>query len=829
MPKCNHSEFKKLLRKRKQWNSPFLDDNEKIFFCHRTKRVFRRYEDFALQTVANSCTIWRCQITGRENLIYDEALNSEKHALDKLSLNENLRPVVLIFIKTVKQTSLQNLCSLTYEFIEHRFFVNEIVKLKKSSKRRQTFRITNVKPKSSQLHSIDNIAFKPDQVEYTIKSNNDETKLNGIIVQFDQIKRFVNTVKIQLLKKFIEKNVVSINGILYPKHETFQKYVESKNLSLNDFFVGQIPRFFCFRRDKFIQENALMLSKTTDDLERFDQKLLPKYEKVSTYLSDEYFGDVIMLSEFLHSFSKILSFKRIISLPELIRAFTTLEINGPLYEILINLLKTIFNLQKNEESKYPIRYTTFEENKHDLKLNKAMNDAHKMHLHLSGSFHMKPFQLPLNLSTLSEVLRLHFLSSGANVTDPSSKEDPGLMFCIEQPRIIESLKTLNIYELPIRDVFEIVNTLIAQILTYSSVIKIVNSKMSKLSELKLELKRNFYLQMQHDQAVQTRNDFREINKTRKLTNDIFELKPFLGIDRCYRKYYVLKSIPGVFVEHPFDCPDECLKNPPTNVRSFIDHPQSKFLIEKFLNNLYNKLRTEQKSSKTINNNDLEYNDLNNPLGIDEDLNRIESRHPISSQYELMMCTGCPTNCIVHGVKNPDQQRWAYIYKEEDIDALIESLNPNGERESKLKTNLSTMRDLIVNHTRNCPVEVLSIKSSINEKLNLSKKNHLNQELYKELIKQILKLERNIVECKLRRKDSCLKLEMPNITEDQVLEVSMCVKEIAMSVLKLKQSINAKFFKYENLTVWENSLLASTSFSQVFLHMHVLDRSIRWKP
>ncbi|XP_055851360.1 bromodomain adjacent to zinc finger domain protein 1A-like [Episyrphus balteatus] len=860
MPLCNHEEFKQLLRLGKR--QKFRDENEKVFYCGTTKRIFRNYEQYAFQVLANSSTIWKCRVTGCENLTYEEALKSEQLALkSKHTLNENLCSVVLIFIKTVKQSSLKNVRSLCYEFIRNRFFVNERVKVLKESYKKTAFIITNVKAKSIILSSSDNISYeyKPDQVEYTVKNENVNSCIE-LTVEFEQIKRYRNALTFTFLKEFIEQNVINVDNILLPEPESYKKYVTDKNLSFDKVFIGKIPSFYNYERDKFVKEKSMILCKQTDDLERFDQKLLPKYEQVSTNIPIEYFGDAIMLNEFLHTFSKILCHKKSIDLSELTRVLTTIEIDGPLSEILINLLQTIFNFQKEEESEYPVWYTSIDENKFEIKPLKAMNEAYKTHFYISSHFSMKLYDLPLNTFTLSEVLRLHLLSSGAPVKDAtemfrqmyrsgySSKEDPGLLFCIEQPHILDSLKSLSIFQLPTPHICQIINTLTAQILSYSPAINMIDKQMNRITQLKIEIEANRLLKKHLNKTIQTRVDSKEINKTRKLSNNIFGFKPFLGMDRAYRRYYVLRSIPGIFVEHPLDTLNECLQNPPTNVPSFVDHPKQKNLNERYLTKLYNKVRRNQTkhSSKSQNNNNLEYKNLNNQTlndtqKIEEEfkITEDETNTKLPSQYELMMCTGSSTNCLVHDVNNSDRQRWAYFYKEEHIDAVIQSLNPFGERESKLKKSLSMMRDLIVDHVKNCPVERLSLNGSPGEKLfdqNPISTEELNEVLQDELRNQIFKLTNQIIACNLRTKiqikhnpicsqdNNDVKLDSRN----QELEIIWkCVQELCLLLLSVKQNIKEIYLKHQNLEQWEISLMESTSFSQVFLHLNILDRGILW--
>ena len=71
-----------------------------------------------------------------------------------------------------------------------------------------------------------------------------------------------------------------------------------------------------------------------------------------------------------------------------------------------------------------------------------------------------------------------------------------------------------------------------------------------------------------------------------------------------------------------------------------------------------------------------------------------------------LCTADPETCKVH-TKDTGRPKWSFIYREEDLDALIAGLNERGERESALKENLILFKSKISQNLKACPVYLLN--------------------------------------------------------------------------------------------------------------------------
>jgi bromodomain adjacent to zinc finger domain protein 1A len=102
--------------------------------------------------------------------------------------------------------------------------------------------------------------------------------------------------------------------------------------------------------------------------------------------------------------------------------------------------------------------------------------------------------------TVSEILRLHLISSGGGSSELRTKwryqqrggysaaDDPGVQLRQEDPHILHALSHSTVYELPVGDKMKVIKCLCHQILTYASIRDILEEKSTKLIHLRQELK-----------------------------------------------------------------------------------------------------------------------------------------------------------------------------------------------------------------------------------------------------------------------------------------------------------------------------------------------------
>ncbi|XP_064104311.1 bromodomain adjacent to zinc finger domain protein 1A-like [Macrobrachium nipponense] len=75
---------------------PNLQDTDTVFYSDITNEVFTDYEDYWARLVLCHAMVWTCELTGRPNLTYAEAVESENRARKCLAnVPEELRKPML--------------------------------------------------------------------------------------------------------------------------------------------------------------------------------------------------------------------------------------------------------------------------------------------------------------------------------------------------------------------------------------------------------------------------------------------------------------------------------------------------------------------------------------------------------------------------------------------------------------------------------------------------------------------------------------------------------------------------------------------------------------
>nr|NP_536734.2 ATP-dependent chromatin assembly factor large subunit [Drosophila melanogaster]AAF57200.1 ATP-dependent chromatin assembly factor large subunit [Drosophila melanogaster] len=1057
MPICKREGFD--LNQKEGKNETF-HDNDQVFCCYITKRIFRDYEHYFRHVMVINSTVWQCEATGKENLTYEEAVKSERAARKKMEqFKQSLRAPVLLVVEHAQQSAVNTLNMIVAKFLRKRYFIGEEVSVQ--AKKNATYTVLGVKLDKNMPEPLNGIYEDTDNLVYRLRPNKGDPSAE-LDLPFRQLRRSRMEFNLENLSMFIKSNVSRVDGLLRPKPEAYKQYVTDPGVNFSTIFIGKMPRYSPakikkpdgkkqstlnkyivageataakskakaksdakslaeelerVKREKEaklielekqkaekkaqlierVENECNLLLQKTDDLERTDQKVLPRYRQIVTLLPEHLLGDAFMMREFMHTYTGLLSgievFRQNLSFYEMTRALTAREIAGPLSDILLVLLGTVFDLQKEEEEECAVTYLDRAAQTQEPYW--SMAQAAKSHLYAKRHFSFKVNELPLDALTLSEVLRLHLLGSGAFVNEKaerwrvmyrngySSKEDPGLELRLEHSHILRILKNHSVYQLKFKDIMLLIRCLMSQIMTYSGTINLIEERMEQTAKARqdlralvvgenkrlaaVEINRKKLTQMHHLEVNGVEPEKREalVEKLKKsiaelhaqsdqqhrkhelqmlkLHSQLFNFLVYLGMDRCYRKYYVLESMPGIFVEHSPDSLDTCLEQPITNksqieIRQQSALPKNRKDLRVYLLKLYgdDEKKTKKKAKHSLENKENQEHRLN---GSAEPMD-VESDSPEApTHFELLMCSGDKRSCIVHDSRNGQRQRWAYIYKAEEIDELIKALNPNGLREYELLQELSVLRSLIEQHAKTCPVDLLSLEnetmrkkfmaameSETNRKygeanFGLPNGTDLNEVMRLHLVDRIIQFENDIytgdlgrlkvkdmekwrsdllggnydAQCKLQwgpggkledeagsdneshetheEDDGALlgkyarkpyrdpgmylaasadtkPLPDSDDEEDQhtnAVSIPIAVHNMASALLQVEQAIGKRFLKEpygmkkwdpkqealklacdSRLHQWEVSLMESTSFAQVFLHLNILHDCIQWR-
>lgn len=537
---------------------------------------------------------------------------------------------------------------------------------------------------------------------------------------------------------------------------------------------------------KFIRE----WNRQREDLECEDLKVLPDPTPVVTKLSNKHFGDMLMVMEFLHSFTESLKVKDFfpagVNLEMLERALVEPEVVGPLNDLLQLLLSALFEMQEDEEDALEDPVDLAEpvggnNEDGDVTTSEALRIASAAAA-WSQTFQGKPLsKVELDSVVLTEVLRLHLLQSGNRAGDMSSewrftqrggyttRDDPGLVWKMDNMNILKNLSTISVYELPAEDKLSILTCLINQILTYVAMRDVIEERMEKTKQVRVELhfadreisrkekemieqgrkkrKKNNVTETEEPKAEgeneeseeeeetaeqkaarlaqEKKNNSdkqREIQKRKnQLMDDMMGHTNLpIGTDRAHRRYWLFASLPGLFVEHDERFAGTCLSKP-------TPHNLELTKMEDTLSYVC-KLFEEERNGGSDKENDGDAETVPvTPMGSPSkkllaEKNQKAAGSPIKSpshqsqQAEeeskvlinhsvLFTCNADPDTCPVHATK-VERTTWSFYLKDQ-LDSLIEQLSTRGYRESELRTILIQSKDRVVHSLEYCPISKLN--------------------------------------------------------------------------------------------------------------------------
>ncbi|MED6269148.1 Bromodomain adjacent to zinc finger domain protein 1A [Characodon lateralis] len=105
-----------------------LRPEEEVFLCKITHEIFRSYDEFFERTILCNSLVWSCALTGRADLTYLEAVESERRAKQSLQSFPQALVVPMLHLAALSShCRLSELCEDVYAFVKDRFFPGEIV------------------------------------------------------------------------------------------------------------------------------------------------------------------------------------------------------------------------------------------------------------------------------------------------------------------------------------------------------------------------------------------------------------------------------------------------------------------------------------------------------------------------------------------------------------------------------------------------------------------------------------------------------------------------------------------------------------------------------
>ncbi|KAM6202836.1 bromodomain adjacent to zinc finger domain protein 1A [Rhynchocyon petersi] len=260
-------------------------------------------------------------------------------------------------------------------------------------------------------------------------------------------------------------------------------------------------------------ERLKQWSKPREDMECDDLKELPEPTPVKTRLPPEIFGDALMVLEFLHAFGELFDlqdeFPEGVTLEVLEEALVGNDSEGPLCELLFFFLTAIFQAIAEEEEEVAKEQITDADTKDLTEALDEDADPTKSALSAVASLAAAWPQLhqgcslkslDLDSCTLSEILRLHILASGADVTSANAKyryqkrggfdatDDACMELRLSNPGLVKKLSSTSVYDLTPGEKMKILHALCGKLLTLVSTRDFIEDYVDILRQAKQEFR-----------------------------------------------------------------------------------------------------------------------------------------------------------------------------------------------------------------------------------------------------------------------------------------------------------------------------------------------------
>ncbi|XP_048486148.1 bromodomain adjacent to zinc finger domain protein 1A [Plutella xylostella] len=847
--------LKRKAKLEKSTASEYLRDDDEVFHCEVTDEIFKDYEEYCERIILVNSMVWSCEMTGKNNLTYAEALDSEKAARRSLKdFPMELRIPILYLAAKTKRCSFAEMAEDVFNYVRERYFVGESVEACLEGENWRESHVLSVTAPKQQPGS--KVTLPASAYCYEVEQFESSSSGQVVVAAHDRVRRRKGVFSRDKCRLFLKQFVEMENTVIVIKKAALEKYNIGK-VNFEQIFTGSPPDFPSSKRlmktsispakgqpkpgsaskakpakkpspekkgqqsmDKFVkksdkadapkpkpdpaakksgqdladkmrraeeqmkqrredekakkkEKNARLQAylkewqKVKDDLLLEDHKIIPKGTPVVIEgIDSKHIGDFLSVLEFVHLYAETLKTKEFfhngLDIETFRKALTAKEYASCFSDLIQMMLQTIFSLQEDEAEEYNEGGSIDVSNGLDeeapsaeLDMNRAVELATKASKWPQTYLGTPLSKLPMDPTTVSEVLRLHLLSSGAAAGSRcaawryqqrggySARDEPALQLRRHNPRPLLALRAAHVTALPLEDKFTILQCLQNQILSYATVRDIVEEKLENYKAMKHELRMSHIQERKREaellvakaklkkeaaakkeeqkltgdkakavdleltRAIEKLTKEGEdkkaqyVKKSNQLQKDCFEYVSYLGSDRAYRRYWLNQCVAGLFVEAGAEPRGPCLDKP------VLPAPPDEDTLT-YVTKLFESDKERGGSDKE---NDSGANSRGNspkkPLahlnGLTQKLSGLESN--LQHMKELLMCTGDISTCYPHG--SASRPQWWVLHSPEQVSALMTSLNKRGAREAELRHSLEVDLPRLLHYVKDAPLSALN--------------------------------------------------------------------------------------------------------------------------
>lgn len=384
-----------------------LDPEEKVYYCEATGEIFRNFEDYFERQITLDTEVWSCSISGKSNLTFDEAVESEESARETLKTVDKIlvKAILYLFSKATGRISVRTLANEIFEAIKEKYFVGEVVTYQK-----KRYRVRNIKSKTNNQKDSDEENKSPEKsnskkdfeyqiviedkkdgviksvssselgrkinlprvISYVIKTNAKQSETNkswGItsratkknnlddflwldVFPGDEPK-FETIIPKEIKQKKPKKPLVEVN-----KNDKIKKETKKESKISEEEKRAKIEKERAERRKIFeAAKREWSKPKPDETLDDFNSFLLPPPQSISTKIPHALLGDVFQIIEFHRNFSnafgdmQYVSHLRKLGLKQMEEILYSNDTQGTFCDMLFYYIQAIrycFDNEKNE-------------------------------------------------------------------------------------------------------------------------------------------------------------------------------------------------------------------------------------------------------------------------------------------------------------------------------------------------------------------------------------------------------------------------------------------------------------------------------------------------
>ncbi|TEA31406.1 hypothetical protein DBR06_SOUSAS15310005 [Sousa chinensis] len=490
-----------------------LRPDEEVFYCKVTNEIFRHYDDFFERTILCNSLVWSCAVTGRPGLTYQEALESEKKARQNLqSFPEPLIIPVLYLTNLTHRSRLHEICDDIFAYVKDRYFVKETVEVSRNngaSRRKHLFSRDKLKLFLKQ-HC------EPQDGIIKIKASSLSTyKIAEQDFSYffpDDPPTFIFSLANRRRGRPPKRVSVSQEDSIANK-QTVAGY-RNRATKERDKLLKQEMKSLAFEKAKLKREKADALEakkKEKEDKEKKKEELKKIVEEERLKKKEEKERLKIEREKVKHE-SLCLTDQEGLNnagLEVLEEALVGNDSEGPLCELLFFFLTAIFQAIAEEEEEVAKEQITDADTKDLTEALDEDADPTKSALSAVASLAAAWPQLhqgcslkslDLDSCTLSEILRLHILASGADVTSANAKyryqkrggfdatDDACMELRLSNPSLVKKLSSTSVYDLTPGEKMKILHALCGKLLTLVSTRDFIEDYVDILRQAKQEFR-----------------------------------------------------------------------------------------------------------------------------------------------------------------------------------------------------------------------------------------------------------------------------------------------------------------------------------------------------